>query len=397
MNNSPWPMVKLGEVLTQYREYIDDLEPKMYPKLSVKLYGKGAVLDDPVNGLNVKMRRHQLAKSGQVILSEIWGKKGAIGFVPPEGEGALCTSHFFLFDVDETKVLSSYLAAIFQGNYLQPQLGDKARGTTGYAAVRPKHLLAAQIPLPPLTEQHRIVARIEALAAKVEAARQLREEALAKTTMLLDSSYHLIFNSSKLKPFLVRLGKADLVLNAENRDPVKEDPRDKFAYVDISVLPGGSPITLGAAPLVPTQQAPSRARRVIHKDDLIFSTVRPYLRTMAKIGGELDSEICSTGYAVVSCGKTIDPDFLLHQFYSPFFINQCMERVTGSHYPAVNLNNFQEVLIAVPPLPEQRRIVAHLDALQAKLTAVQAHQAATQARLDALLPSILDQAFRGKL
>ena len=44
------------------------------------------------------MQRHQLAKSGQVVLSEIWGKKGAIGFVPPKETAALCTSHFFLFD-----------------------------------------------------------------------------------------------------------------------------------------------------------------------------------------------------------------------------------------------------------------------------------------------------------
>jgi hypothetical protein len=38
--------------------------------------------------MTLKMKRHQLAKAGQVILSEIWRKKGAIGFVPLEGEGA---------------------------------------------------------------------------------------------------------------------------------------------------------------------------------------------------------------------------------------------------------------------------------------------------------------------
>ena len=58
------------------------------------------------------MQRHQIAKAGQVILSEIWGK-GAIGFVPCEGEGALCTSHFFLFDLARDKVEPGWLAAIF--------------------------------------------------------------------------------------------------------------------------------------------------------------------------------------------------------------------------------------------------------------------------------------------
>src|SRR5690606_6015842 len=96
-----WPMVKLGEVLTLYAEYIGAPEPREYKKLSVKLYGKGVVLNAPANGAALKMKRHQIAKAGQVILSEIWGKKGAIGLVPPEGDGALCTSHFFLFDVHE--------------------------------------------------------------------------------------------------------------------------------------------------------------------------------------------------------------------------------------------------------------------------------------------------------
>ena len=55
-------------------------------------------------------------------------------------------------------------------------LGGSMKGTTGYAAVRPRNLLAATIPLPPLDEQQRIVARIEAPAAKVEEAHGLRAE-----------------------------------------------------------------------------------------------------------------------------------------------------------------------------------------------------------------------------
>src|SRR5262245_22678999 len=131
-----WPQVKLGEVLSQSTDYIESPELKVYPKLSVKLYGKGVVLDAPTDGATLKMKRHQIAKSGQVILSEIWGKKGAIGFVPPEGDGALCTSHFFLFDVSTDRIDPRYLLAIFQANYLQDQLEAEAKGTTGYAAIR---------------------------------------------------------------------------------------------------------------------------------------------------------------------------------------------------------------------------------------------------------------------
>ncbi len=152
------------------------------------MYGKGVTLDAPADGSSLKMKRHQIAKSGQVILSEIWGKKGAIGFVPPEGDGALCTSHFFLFDVDHAELEPKWLQAIFTANYLQEQLDAGAKGTTGYAAVRPKNLLAATIPLPPLAEQRRIVARIEALAAKIAEARGLRRQAVEEASILVARS-----------------------------------------------------------------------------------------------------------------------------------------------------------------------------------------------------------------
>src|ERR1700682_5420527 len=111
--SGPYPQVPLTEVLTQHTEYSEAPEPNLYPKLSVRLYGKGVVLDTPADGSTLKMKRHQIAMAGQVILSEIWGKKGAIGFVPREGEGALCTSHFFLFNVRLDRIVPEYLQAIF--------------------------------------------------------------------------------------------------------------------------------------------------------------------------------------------------------------------------------------------------------------------------------------------
>ena len=186
--NEVYPLVPFGEFLTQYKEYIEIPESKIYPKLSVKLYGKGVVLDEPADGTFLKMKKHQIAKSWQVILSEIWGKKGAIGFVPPQGDGALCTSHFFLFDVNYKKLEPKYLQLIFSANFLEKQLNIEAKGTTGYAAVRPKYLLAAKIPLPPLEEQRRIVARIEELAGKIEEVRSLRQQALEETMLIYKST-----------------------------------------------------------------------------------------------------------------------------------------------------------------------------------------------------------------
>jgi len=63
----------------------------------------------------------------------------------------------------------------------------------------------------------------------------------------------------------------------------------------------------------------------------------------------------------------------------------------------ISATALKTIPVSVPPLPEQRRIVAHLDALQAKVDSLKALQAQTAAELDALLPSVLDKAFKGEL
>ena len=64
--------------------------------------------------------------------------------------------------------------------------------------------------------------------------------------------------------------------------------------------------------------------------------------------------------------------------------------------PIINQNRIGEFKICAPPLPEQRRIVAELDALPAEVDGLKRLQAETAAELDALLPAILDRSFKGE-
>jgi type I restriction enzyme S subunit len=65
--------------------------------------------------------------------------------------------------------------------------------------------------------------------------------------------------------------------------------------------------------------------------------------------------------------------------------------------PGLNLTNIRSIGLSVPPLPEQHRIVAYLDGLQSKADALKQLQQSTAAELAALLPSVLDKAFKGEL
>jgi type I restriction enzyme S subunit len=93
----------------------------------------------------------------------------------------------------------------------------------------------------------------------------------------------------------------------------------------------------------------------------------------------------------------IDPEFALWGLRGPAGQAQLLGQRYGQGKPGLNLANIRSLSLPFPPLPEQRRIVAELDALQAEVDALKRLQAETAAELGALLPAILDKAFKGEL
>jgi type I restriction enzyme S subunit len=389
--NKKYNVVPLCEVMTHYQDYIDEPEPITYPKLSVKLYGKGAVLDTSVEGSSLKMKKHQIARKGQVILSEIWGKKGAIGIVPPEGDGALCTSHFFLFDVRDDKIEQKYLQAIFTANYLEEQLNVEAQGTTGYAAVRPKHLLAATIPLPSLEEQRRIVARIEELAAKIEEARGLRREAVEETEILLSSSRARFFDNA-------------LQQNVQNLSDVATLERGKFSH-----RPRNDPFFFGGEhPWIQIGEIEQSGKYIkewtqtLNDEGLKISKKFPkgtlLVSIAATIGsvGILDFDCCIPDSIVAVIPKPgVFSEYLYHYFG---YVRSHLEFLAPqSAQKNINLELLSPLHIPLLDMSQQKEIIVYLDDLQAKVDTLKQQQSQTSAELNALLPSILDKAFKGEL
>jgi type I restriction enzyme S subunit len=96
--------------------------------------------------------------------------------------------------------------------------------------------------------------------------------------------------------------------------------------------------------------------------------------------------------------RRILPGFFLHQLLSPLVQEEQIWPLSkGSASPHLNIGALRRFSLRLPQLAEQRRIVAELDALQAEVDALKHLQAETAAELDALLPAILDRAFKGEL
>jgi type I restriction enzyme S subunit len=390
-----WPNVRLSEVLTPYQKYVETLEPGLYPKLSVKLYGKGVVLDSSADASTLKMKRHQLARAGQVILSEIWGKKGAIGFVPQKGEGALCTSHFFLFDVRTEKVDPKWLQAIFNANYLQDQLDAEAKGTTGYAAVKPKILLGCEIPLPPLAEQQRLVARIDVLAAKIHEARVLRQQVTEESVALSYSTLRTIRERLSASSYSkARLSTVTRVTSGGT--PSRDNPA--FWNGGIPWVKTGELVDedISRAEEHITQAGVENSSAKVFPQETVLVALYGQGQTRGRTGRLLIP--AATNQAC--CAILPNPDRFearYIQFWLRSLYVELREDSKGGAQPNWNGALIKALEIVLPPLPEQRRIVEYLDDLQEKTDALKALQAETSTELDALIPSILDKAFRGEL
>ncbi|MBI4378907.1 MAG: restriction endonuclease subunit S [Nitrospinae bacterium] len=144
-------------------------------------------------------------------------------------------------------------------------------------------------------------------------------------------------------------------INQETIDPTKSFANKKFRYIDIDSVENGSGIIRGAKEIL-GKNAPSRARRVIHYNDVIMSTVRPYLKAFTIVPKKFDNQICSTGFAVLTCKGKVTPSYLLYTIFSKTIIEQCNRMMTGGQYPALSSSQVEKLKLPLPPLPEQQKI-----------------------------------------
>ena len=145
------------------------------------------------------------------------------------------------------------------------------------------------------------------------------------------------------------------------------DPDMEITYVDIGNVDSVEGIT-GAQDLV-FEDAPSRARRIVRQGDVIISTVRTYLKAIARIEPKGTNLVVSTGFAVIR-PRHLDDGFVAYALSSPYFVERVVAHSVGVSYPAINASELTCLDIAFPPLLEQRAVAAFLDLETAKLDAL---------------------------
>ena len=187
----------------------------------------------------------------------------------------------------------------------------------------------------------------------------------------------------------------EVVDRCESTDP-RATPTKSFKYIDIGSIDNQSH-RIGEAKAFLGAEAPSRARRIVQASDVLFSTVRPYLKNIAKVPEELAGELTSTGICVLRSSAAIDTGFLFQSVVREEFIRSVSASMDGTMYPAVRDADVLAQSIPLPPLNEQRRIVARLEELSARTKAARAALEAIPPLLERFRQSVLAAAFRGDL
>lgn len=156
---SNFELVRLKSVIKQRKQFITINNDQLYKRCRVQLYGKGVVLRDEVTGDVIKTKKQQLCKRNDFLVAEIDAKFGGYGIVGPDLEDAIVSSHYFLFEIDETKLIPDFLGLVIKLKQFSQQV--KATGSTNYAAVRPYQVLEYQIPLPSIKVQRELVGQFQ--------------------------------------------------------------------------------------------------------------------------------------------------------------------------------------------------------------------------------------------
>ena len=177
-------------------------------------------------------------------------------------------------------------------------------------------------------------------------------------------------------------------------------PEKFFRYIDTSSIDRKKNIiNYKNLQYLSPEQAPSRARKLVSQNSVLFSTVRPYLKNIAVVRELKEYLIASTAFIVLD--TLLNETYLKYYLLSDNFINRVNNKSTGTSYPAINDYNFNLLLIAIPPLAEQQRIVEVIESALEKVD----EYAESYNRLeqldkefpDKLKKSILQYAMQGKL
>lgn len=251
-------------------------------------------------------------------------------------------------EIDDKQIVPKFL-------YYYIKTIDLAKLDTGSGrpSLTQKILEKIKIPIPPLSVQAEIVRILDAFTALTT---ELNTELTARKKQYNHYRNQLL-NFKEGEVEWKTLG--EITLPTHN---IKWKNIDRnYRYIDLSSVSRESKKVVYTIE-ISAKSAPSRAQKLVEKNDIIFATTRPTLQRYALIDNEFSGEVASTGYCVLRA-KTdqVLPKWIYYNISSTNFNDYVENNQSGTAYPAISDAKVKEFIIPIPPIAEQERIVSILD------------------------------------
>lgn len=384
MSLDGWKSVPLGELLSRNEKLVTLLPEERYQEITIRLWGKGVLQRGVVNGIDIAADRRFQVSASQFIVSRIDARNGAMGIVPPELGNAIVTNDFPSFNVNRDKMIPEFLGWLCRTADFVDRCRSASEGTTNRVRLKEERFMQIAIPLPPLEEQRRIVARVDSLVAKLEEVRRTRQLQVEEANAMLRSRFSQITSDAPRKKMTI---VAPLV-----RRPAKLEVGGSYPELGIRSYGKGT----FHKPALNYLEVGSKKLYSIEPGDLVFSNVFAWEGAIAVAQPEDSGRFGSHRFITCVPEKGIaTADFLCFYFLTP----EGLERI-GAASPGgagrnrtLGLSKLAEIEVPVPLYESQIKF----DRLINKVQEMRQSLVRSDAEINALVPSILDRAFQGGL
>jgi len=389
MHNS-WREISLNEVAKPVYRPISVLAGNSYRTIGVKWWGMGAYERETIDGSMTAAKTLSIVREDDLIINKIWVRHGSVAIATKDVDGCAGSGEFPTFELNLNCIDPRWIHWQTKMKSFWNKCDSLSRGTSGKNRIKPELFLTIKIPLPHLDEQRRIIACIEALAERINEAQFSRKKAVEGLNALLLSAYHHVFSPKE--------GWKIKVVGDFCENP-------QYGYTESAIYEQVGPKFLRITDIqdgkvdwdsVPYCDCPQPVKYLLKPNDIVFA------RTGATTGksfliNECPEAVFASYLIRIRVKHSILPEYLYMYFQSPDYWRQIADEKKGTGQPNVNGQKLANICVPIPTLDEQRYIVVYLRKLEAHVDTLQRLQFETQTELDALMPSILDKAFRGEL
>ena len=361
------PWLKTGDLNDGYiYEIPETITQKALEETSVKLNPAGSVL--------IAMYGATIGKVG-ILTFPATTNQACCACVDYQGIDQLYLFYFLLSHKEEFIMLG--------GGGAQPNISKEK-------------IVDTYVPVPPLLEQKRIVNAIEQwfnLIDSLETAKEnLQTSIMQAKSKILDLAIHgklvpqdphdepAIELLKRINPKFTPCDNAHYPFDVPNNwiwakgldifKPMKKTSPlgETFKYIDIDAIDNKRNV-ITSVKVLNSKQAPSRASRYTEKGCVLFSMVRPYLRNIAMVTE--DDCIASTGFFVCHGEDCLLPKFCYFQMLSNYVVDGLNDFMKGDNSPSITKTQIEEYIFPLPPINEQKRIVAKIEELFTILDEIQ--------------------------